>query len=127
MKYSKQRETILAAAVEEPAHPTADSVYRKVREECPQISLGTVYRDLNQLVQNGLLIKIPVANGSDRFDGRLDEHYHMICDGCGEVFDANIDCFSDIDAKIMQETGFCIKGRQLIMNGLCGKCRKEAL
>ena len=78
MKYSKQRELIYEAVLQNPVHPTADNVYTLIREENPNVSLGTVYRNLNLLSDNGLLRKIAMPNAPDRFDGRIDEHYHMI-------------------------------------------------
>ncbi len=73
MNYSKQRELILKTVIENPIHPTADTVYEQVRRENPKISLGTVYRNLNFLSEMGILRKISMPVGSDRFDGRLDE------------------------------------------------------
>ena len=79
MNYSKQRELVFQTVLQNPIHPTADAVYEQVRRENPKISLGTVYRNLNFLSEMGMLRKISMPVGSDRFDGRLDEHYHMAC------------------------------------------------
>ena len=109
MKYSKQRELILQTVTQNPIHPTADAVYEQVRRENPKISLGTVYRNLNFLSELGILRKIPMPVGSDRFDGRLDEHYHMICDCCGRVFDVECDSLQEMDRQIMLRQGFRLK------------------
>ena len=78
MKFSRQREIILRHVKNFPVHPTADQVYTALKKENPNLSLGTVYRNLNQLSDAGMLKKIHIADGSDRFDGRTDPHFHMI-------------------------------------------------
>ncbi|BDF35809.1 MULTISPECIES: Fur family transcriptional regulator [Extibacter] len=87
LKYSRQRASIkeyLAGTVE---HPTADTVYMHVKEEFPNISLGTVYRNLNLLADIGDAVKITTPDGGDRFDGRTEPHYHVVCGSCGKVED----------------------------------------
>ena len=124
MKYSKQREVILATVQQNSVHPTADMVYSMVKQAHPNISLATVYRNLNLLAQNGLLTKIKVANGSDRFDGRTDEHYHMLCQSCGRVFDADIklDFLPQFDKDILSQTGFTVVSHHLLAEGICKNC-----
>lgn len=126
MNYSKQRELILKTVRENPIHPTADTVYEQVRRENPKISLGTVYRNLNFLSKMGILRKISMPVGSDRFDGRLDEHYHMICTACGQVFDVECSALEELDRQIMATQGFRVKERHLLLTGLCSKCREAA-
>ena len=90
LKYSKQRASILEYLSGTHSHPTADMVYLHVKEEFPNISLGTVYRNLNLLADIGEITKIPTPDGGDRFDGRTDSHYHVICSGCGNVLTWNL-------------------------------------
>ena len=85
MNFSRQREIIYEQVRNFPVHPTAEEVYRALKNDNPNLSLGTVYRNLNQLSEAGMLLKIPIADGSDRFDGRADRHYHMICEKCGRA------------------------------------------
>ena len=125
MKYSKQRELILQTVTQNPIHPTADAVYEQVRRENPKISLGTVYRNLNFLSELGILRKIPMPVGSDRFDGRLDEHYHMICDCCGRVFVVERDFLQEMDRQIMLRQGFRVLGRHLLLTGVCRECQEK--
>lgn len=108
-----------------PIHPTADDVYSLVRAKNPTISLGTVYRNLNLLAENGILTKLTMPGGSDRFDGRLDEHYHMLCTHCGKVYDVELDIFRDFDRQIRAKTGFCVSRHQLLIEGICKECSKE--
>ena len=122
MRYSKQRELIYQTVKANPIHPTADQVYHCLKKEHPTISLGTVYRNLNQLSEAGMLLKIPIADGSDRFDGRTDRHYHMICEKCGRVFDVELDCLDAIPQTVLQSTGHHITRVTLNLKGVCAEC-----
>lgn len=125
MKYSKQREAIFEAVLNNKIHPTADDVYNFVRISMPNISLGTVYRNLNILSDNGRISKIPVPNGKDRFDGTCDLHYHMFCCKCEKVFDCPPDVIEGLDEKILNETDFLPLDHNLVIYGICGNCKKS--
>lgn len=86
LKYSHQREAIKSFLTEN-RHPTADEVYMGVRESFPNVSLGTVYRNLNQLSENGEIQKLTFPEGPDHFDYNPEPHYHFICKSCGRVYD----------------------------------------
>lgn len=126
MKYSRQRELILETVCTQPVHPTADTVYESVRQKEPRISLGTVYRNLNQLAECGLLLKLPMPTGGDRFDGRLDDHLHIICSGCGAVSDIELADLSGLDSEVERQTGFAVKSRTMVFAGLCPTCHTES-
>lgn len=91
MKYSKQREIILDYVKSNLVHPTANHVYASLKKAHPNLSLGTVYRNLNRLSDLGLIRKIEVAGAPDRFDGNIQPHYHAICMECGEMFDFQLE------------------------------------
>ena len=91
LKYSRPRASIKEYLMSTADHPTADTVYLHVRKEFPRISLGTVYRNLNLLADMGEAVKITTPHGGDRFDGRTDPHYHVVCTSCGKVFDLKLD------------------------------------
>lgn len=122
MKYSRQRELILETVCSNAIHPTADTVYEAVRQREPKISLGTVYRNLNQLSECGLLLKLPMPTGGDRFDGRLDEHLHIVCTGCGAVSDIDLNNLSTLDSEVEHQTGFTVKSKTMVFAGLCPEC-----
>ena len=77
IKYSRQREAIVQYLTGRTDHPSAESVYQALRQTHPNISLGTVYRNLGVLEENGQLMRIPMDNGSDRFDPNVVPHYHF--------------------------------------------------
>lgn len=87
LKYSRQRESIKNFLVTRYDHPTAETVYMEIRKEFPNISLGTVYRNLSLLSEIGEIQKISSENGPDRFDGNPAPHYHFFCTECNSVLD----------------------------------------
>ena len=86
LRYSKQRESIKNYLCGREDHPTADMIYTSIREEYPNISLGTIYRNLSLLVEIGEIQKI-TTDGADRFDARVTPHNHFVCRRCGRVMD----------------------------------------
>ena len=127
MKYSRQRAAIKDYLEHTLEHPTADTVYMQVRKEFPNISLGTVYRNLNLLADMGEVQKIPTPNGGDRFDGRTDFHYHVICSSCGDVSDLELS--PEHIAKINQLANHHFNGQVhshfMIFRGLCPHCLEK--
>lgn len=115
---------ILETVVCNPVHPTADMVYTQLKADNPSLSLGTVYRNLNLLCEMGQLRKIAVPNGSDRFDGRLDKHYHIICDCCSRVLDIELN-ESSFDKHVEDSTGYKITSLDVVVKGICPQCQQN--
>ncbi|MEG1687274.1 MAG: transcriptional repressor [Angelakisella sp.] len=126
MKYSRQRELIKDTVCSCPVHPTADAVYEAVRQLEPKISLGTVYRNLNQLAECGTLMKLTMPCGGDRFDGRLDSHLHIICERCGQVRDVELANAPEIDREVELQTGYDVTAHTIVFSGVCGDCRVKS-
>ena len=127
MKYSRQREMILDSVMGCCDHPTADTVYARVRALDPKVSLGTVYRNLNLLAETGQLRKISVPGGSDRFDRTLMEHGHIICTECGAVCDIVPENLAVLDKEISALTDFRISRCELILEGICPDCQRSVV
>ncbi|MFR3530279.1 MAG: transcriptional repressor [Lachnospiraceae bacterium] len=127
MKYSRQRASIKEYLMSTVDHPTADTVYLHVRKEFPRISLGTVYRNLNLLADMGEAVKITTPNGGDRFDGRTDPHYHVVCTSCGKVFDLKLtDTHMDEINKIANEHfDGKIDSHTTLFYGTCRDCMEN--
>ena len=121
---TRQRRLVLEAVRSRLDHPSADEIYMDVRERDDKISRGTVYRNLSILAESGeiLHVKVPAA---DRYDVRLDRHYHMFCVGCGTVIDAPVSYEESFDAAAERETGFRIERHRTIFEGLCPECQKK--
>ena len=122
MRYSHQRERIYRAVVESHEHPTANMVYEQLKAEMPKLSLGTVYRNLNQLADAGRLKKIPLADGSCRFDKTRESHSHIVCDECGAVSDVHLPSFESFETAIETETGYELRSYDVVLRGLCADC-----
>jgi len=103
-------------------HPSADELYNMVRRRLPHISMGTIYRNLELLVQTGAIQSLDDAGTQKHFDGNARNHYHMRCLNCGRVVDANIRRRLAIEDVIKEVTDFEIIGHRLEFVGLCSKC-----
>lgn len=121
-KYSRQRELIEQAVKENLIHPTADDIYRILKPHNQNLSLGTVYRNLMLLAENGRILKLHIPGGSDRFDGNINAHQHFCCNACGRVYDVNLSFLNELDKRIENETGFQVTLHQLIISGTCKDC-----
>ncbi|MDR1560633.1 MAG: transcriptional repressor [Clostridiales bacterium] len=120
LKYSKQRELIEQAVVSGRAHPSASEVYNSLRPLCPNLSLGTVYRNLTLLSEKGVIQKLHMPDGSDRFDGSTHNHAHALCVSCGKVQDVGA-----LFEPELAETGFVMTGSQLVITGFCESCAER--
>ena len=103
-------------------HPTADEVYAEVSREHPNISRGTIYRNLNQLSDDGEIRTLEVPGGADRYDHCTGKHYHIRCIRCGHVFDVDMDYMPDMENAIKDAHGFQILGHDLMFRGICPDC-----
>lgn len=126
-KYSRQRVSIKEYLENTSSHPTADTVYMHVKQTYPNISLGTVYRNLNLLAEMGEVLKIPIPDGSDRFDGRIDRHYHVMCNKCGCVTDLELskEHINEINSLADHHFAGEILSHETLFYGLCPECSKK--
>ena len=122
LKYSRQREAIKENLMSRKDHPTADAVYLSIREEYPNISLGTVYRNLQLLTELGELQKIRIGDGLDHFDADTHQHYHFYCTKCGAVIDMDMDAINEINDIASKTFDGIIESHNLTFSGICGRC-----
>ena len=127
MKYSKQKEKILNIILNSDSHPDANYIYNLVKQEMPNISLGTVYRNLNTLSNKGKIRKIILNNGNDRFDKTLSNHNHIRCIYCGKVEDISALLNGNDISRIEKETYFKITDSSFNISGVCNNCLKERM
>lgn len=123
VKYSKQREAIKTYLQHTYSHPTAAKVYEDLRTEYPNISLGTVYRNLNFLVEQGEIMKISCDDGSDHYDGNPKPHYHFVCRKCGQVTDLEIPSLDHINVLAASNFDGTIEGHVTYFYGICKECK----
>lgn len=116
---------LLLDAVKKLDHPTAADILEEIRRTYPSISTGTVYRNVNLLIQEGKVRRLTMPDSPDRYDIELHQHYHMTCARCGRLFNIESPYLAELDRSIEQSTGFTIQGHTIFFKGVCPLCRQQ--
>ncbi len=124
-KRSKQRDRILEMLRSTGSHPTASWLYDRLKREFPDLSMGTVYRNLNILIEQGLVHKIDFGSTFDRYDANIHPHYHFICEQCGSIIDLNIPMDEELNKKVEESTSLKTLRHRIEFFGLCDRCSAE--
>ncbi|PLX48167.1 MAG: transcriptional repressor [Desulfobulbaceae bacterium] len=124
IRMTKQRQVILEELCKVTSHPTADEMYQMIRKRLPKVSLGTVYRNLEILSELGMVLKLDVGGTQKRFDGNVENHYHVRCTECGRVGDLHMPTDKEIEQKAQALTDFQIKRHSVEFIGVCPECRE---
>ena len=122
IKYSRQRECIKQFLASRHDHPTAETVYLNVKQDFPNISLGTVYRNLSLLSELGEIQKLSNFGGADHFDGCVTPHCHFMCKKCGAVLDLETEDLNDLAGKAVKNFSGKITECDIRFFGTCPKC-----
>ena len=125
LKYSRQRQMIKDFLITRKDHPTADVVYMNVRQKYPNISLGTVYRNLTLLSDIGEIQRLRLGDGVDHFDADTSKHYHFVCTRCGSVIDLEMDDIDNIIKTANAKFDGEVEGHVTYFYGICGKCKNN--
>ena len=120
-KHSKQRDMIFEYLKGTKAHPTPEQIFDNLREEHPELGIATVYRNLKALYTQGLIRKLNVGEHADRYDADITNHYHFLCEKCGEVSDLYE---NELDITFKTDKDISVKSHELYVYGICGKCKK---
>ena len=120
---TKQKEAILNVLRRTDSHPTADWIYDEVRKVIPNISKGTVYRNLKILKEDEEISELNLSGTVSRYEGNQKSHYHFRCEKCGRVFDLEEPVNKELDERIAKNTGFKVKYHQLEFRGICKDCQ----
>ena len=124
--FSRKRTAILNTLQETTVHPTADWVYAKLKPRYPDLSLGTVYRNLKKFCDTGKAISVGVINGQEHFDGNVSPHAHFVCTECGSVLDVFEEFFQEEELQQLSErTGLQVESAAVLFRGTCPACRKK--
>ncbi len=119
-RYSFQREGIYNNVMSRKDHPTAEQIYEDVKKEIPNISLGTVYRNLNFLADEGKILKVDLEKSV--FDSTLEVHNHMLCEKCRRVVDVDVD-FDKVN--FFDKIGNIITKADIRFTGICAQCKEK--
>lgn len=122
LKRSRQRDAILANLMHRTDHPTADMIYMDIRKEIPNISLGTVYRNLSLLADRGDILRLSLSDKAEHFDGTTAFHYHFVCHDCGNISDLPMDCFTSLNQAAQEVFDGKITGHSALFHGTCHDC-----
>ncbi len=120
MRSSKQRDAVLAVVKSACDHPTADMIFERVREQIPNISLGTVYRNLGQLKDEGFITVVESSDTKVHYEGNLSDHIHFLCKNCNNITD--IFCKTHVPAAL-SDMGLQVESAKTVYYGLCNSCR----
>ena len=125
-RFSKKRQAIYEALMDSAEHPNAEMIYQSLKENFPDLSLGTVYRNIKGMVQTGDVICVGHVDGKERYDAHLNPHVHLVCRGCGSVVDITLEPELEAQCKAISLTNDIeMDVRSLHFAGLCCKCKSE--
>ncbi len=122
MRSTRQRAIIMEVLKGTTQHPTADWIYDRVREKCPNVSLGTIYRNLSLLKEKGLIIELKYGKNTARYDGNSEPHHHIFCLECGKLDDIHCKVHPNLTKSVEKDSGYKITSHQLEFNGICPEC-----
>ncbi len=121
-KRSRQREAILTFLQQRKDHPTADMIFQGVKDAIPNLSPGTVYRNLKLLEEAGTIQRISIGDSADHYDGNSSPHYHFYCKKCGSLTDFPMPVLSDLNVLAAHRFSGSIDGHSVHFYGICPKC-----
>ena len=125
IRLTTQRQIILEELSKVKTHPTASELYDMVRKRLPRIGLGTVYRNLELMAENGMILKLEVGGTQKRFDATTDDHYHIRCSCCGKVDDIDVPVAQDLVISAAKSTSYQIMGHHVEFTGICTECQQN--
>ena len=122
IRLTTQRQIILEELTKLKTNPTAIDVYDMVRKRLPRIGLGTVYRNLELMADNGMILKIEVGGTQKRFEAITKPHYHIRCSRCGKVEDMDVTVTDDLVKAVAKRCLYQIMGHRFEFTGVCPDC-----
>ena len=125
-----QRQFILEILTNSRTHPSIEEIYIEIQKKYPSISKTTIYRNLRQLTKDGVIGKVLLQDGLERYDTRTEQHYHYKCENCDRIYDIDIPYLKNIDKEVQKKYGLNVDKHDIIFIGLCSKCKnaqKESL
>lgn len=126
VRMTPQRRAILVYLLNTTSHPSADDIYRALVDKFPNISVATVYNNLRMFKEANLVKELTYGDSSSRFDGNVEEHYHIICEECNKIVDFDYPKLDQIEEIAAEKTGFSVREHRMEVYGLCKECMSES-
>lgn len=120
-----QRRAVFEAILDRQDHPTADQVYRALRQDLPQISRMTVHRILGTFVSLGLVARTCHPGSAARYDPKIHQHHHLVCLDCGAIMDLEDPRLDRIPWPKARPRGFIIQDCHVHFRGRCARCQRD--
>ena len=117
-----QRQIIQEALKKNNTHPTVKEICIEIYKDHPTISKATVYRNLSKLAENSKIRKLLLPEEPERYDDRIEQHYHFKCKNCGSIFDVDIEYLAGINAAVQGKYGVQVDDHDVVFSGVCQKC-----
>ena len=127
LRRSRQRERIVELLRNTDQHPTAGRIYDVLKEDFPSLSLGTVYRNLAILVEQGTVRKLESGSTFDRYEINRGDHVHFVCERCGRITDLDIPELDRVEEAVRRNTGYTVTGQRIEVFGVCAECNEKDL
>ena len=124
-RLTRQRQVVLEELSSVDTHPRADQIYQMVRRRIPNVSFGTIYRNLKTLEELGLIAEIQYGTRSSRFDANVASHHHFVCRKCEKIIDVDAIPAPDFESSGLRQMGYQVQEYQLQLVGLCPSCKKR--
>ena len=126
LRSSNQRSLVLEIVQSAHDHPTAQAVFERARRRMPSISLGTVYRNLQLLVEQGFLSERKVDNRPARYEASRYRHYHICCVQCGALEDLSVPYQDGLDRRVQKMVQYKLQEHRMEFYGICPRCQGDA-
>ena len=121
-RMTKQRQIILETVRNNKCHPTADWIYEQAKKTLPDLSLGTVYRNLNKLKEEGKILELSYGSSFSRYDGNPENHYHLACIKCGNMYDVEIPLQDNLKKLVEDDMECKVSSHRIEFYGICKNC-----
>lgn len=122
IRHSYQRDCIYNYIKSTKSHPTAETIYTVLKSDIPDLSLGTVYRNLKQLVQLGKIRTVMTPENTERYEADLSNHIHFICSSCGKIIDITSESIIISNNSLTLPKGVKANSFELTVHGICEDC-----
>ena len=123
-RHSKKRDAVLSCIRRSHLHPSAEWIYTQLKPEHPDLSLGTVYRNLALFRESGEIVCVATVHGVERLDAVTEPHAHFICEQCDAVIDVDAPC-DDLRQELEQQYGCTVQRSEMLFRGVCARCKNK--